>query len=206
MVNLFLLVPFISLFVLPTAWLEGFLLPKTAWTGWAVILTFTNAVLLYFPWAIAIAATRHLMMGPLTILGFFMIAVGLFLLATALPLIIRVPGQIRSLPERLVVEGPYRRIRHPIYLSHFLLIGGSALAFGALKVFLETPILLGVAATGAKYEESKRLVPIFGKIFEQYKAKTCFLLPAWGWVAVGLVYSLVALCVAPSLRNCNSLF
>ena len=101
-----------------------------------------------------------------------MIAVGLFLLATALSLIIRVPGQMRSLPERLVVEGPYRWIRHPIYLSHFFLIGGSALAFGALKVFLETPVLLGMAAIGAKYEESRRLLPLFGKTFEQYKAKT----------------------------------
>ena len=124
-----------------------------------------------------------------------MIAVGLFLLGTALSLIIRVPGQMRSLPERLVVEGPYRWIRHPIYLSHFFLIGGSALAFGALKVFLETPILLSMAATGGKYEESKRLLPLFGKIFEQYKAKTCFLLPTWGWAVVGFIYSLVTLCV-----------
>ena len=195
MVNLFLLVPLISVLVLPTAWLEGYLLPKAAWSGWVVILAFDNALLLYLPWAIAITATRHLIIGPLTVLGFFMIAVGLFLLGTALSLIIRVPGQMRSLPERLVVEGPYRWIRHPIYLSHFLLIGGSALAFGTLKVFLETPILLGMAATGAKYEESRRLLPLFGKIFQEYKAKTCFLLPTWGWAVVGFIYSLVALCV-----------
>jgi len=133
--------------------------------------------------------------GPVAFLGFIMVAVGLFLLATALPLILRIPGQMRSLPERLVVEGPYRWIRHPIYLSHFLLIGGSALAFGALKVFLEAPVLLGIAAIGAKYEESRRLLPLFGKTFEQYKAKTHFLLPTWGWVALGFIYSLVALCV-----------
>ena len=187
--------PFISVLVVPTAWLEGCLLPKAAWSGWAGILTFGNALLLYLPWAIAITATRHVVLGPLTILGFFMIAVGLFLMATALPLIIRVPGQMRSFPEKLVIEGPYRWIRHPIYLSHFFLIGGSALAFGALKVFLETPILLGVAATGATYEESRRLVPLFGKIFEQYKVKTCFLLPTWGWTVIGSIYSLVALCV-----------
>jgi len=181
--------------VLPTAWFEGYLLSKAAWPGWAGILTFNNALLLYLPWGIAIGATRHLIISPLTVLGFFMIAGGLFLLATALSPIIRVPGQRRSWPERLVVEGPYRWIRHPIYLSHFFLIGGSALAFGALKVFLETPILLGMAATGAKYEESKRLLPLFGKIFEQYKAKTCFLLPTWGWAVVGSIYGLVALCV-----------
>jgi protein-S-isoprenylcysteine O-methyltransferase Ste14 len=189
-----LLIPFISVFVLPTAWLEGRFLPK-AGVGWAVILVLINALLLYLPWVIAITATKHLMIGPLAALGFFMVAVGLFLLATALFLIMPVPGQMRSLPERLVVEGPYRWIRHPIYLSHFLLIGGAALGFGSLKVFLETPVVLGIAAIGSKYEESRRLLPLFGKTFEEYKAKTHFLLPTWGWVVLGFIYSSVVLCV-----------
>ena len=187
--------PFISVLVLPIASLEGRILPKTTSAAWPAILTFFNAILLYFPWGIAIISGRHMKIGPLAVLGFFMIAVGLFLLATALPLILRVPGQMRSIPERLVVEGPYRWIRHPIYLSHFLLIGGSALASGAFKVFLETPVLLGIAAIAAKYEESRRLLPLFEKTFEQYKGKSNFLLPTWGWVVLGLIYSLVALCV-----------
>jgi protein-S-isoprenylcysteine O-methyltransferase Ste14 len=191
LVNRFLLVPFISFFVLPIAWLDGFLLPKAAWTGWAAILTLVNALVLYIPWAIAIIATRYLMIDPVAVLGFFMVGVGFFLLATALLPIIRVPGQIRSLPERLVVEGPYQWVRHPIYLSHFLLIGGAALVCGALKVFLETPILLGMAAIGGKYEESRRLLPLFGRTFEQYRAKTHFLLPVWGWVVLGFTYSLI---------------
>ncbi len=184
--------PFICLLVIPIAWMEGRLLPKATWTGWAAILTLVNALILYIPWAIAIIPTRHLMIGPVTILGFLMIAVGLLLLATALLPILRVPGQIRSLPERLVVEGPYQWVRHPIYLSHFLLIGGAALACGALRAFLETPIVLGMAAIGGKYEESKRLLPLFGRTFEEYKARTRFLLPAWGWITLGLIYSLMA--------------
>ncbi len=187
-----LLIPFISLVVLPTAWLEAGFLRKTPWIGWAAILTVVNALVLYVPWAIAIIPTRHLMIGPVTVLGFFMIAVGFSLLATAVIPILRVPGQVRSLPERLVVEGPYRWVRHPIYLSHFLLIGGAALACGALRVFLETPIVIGMAAVGGKYEESKRLLPLFGRTFEQYKERTHFLLPMWGWVTLGLAYSLIA--------------
>jgi protein-S-isoprenylcysteine O-methyltransferase Ste14 len=195
MINLFLLVPFVSVLVLPTAWLEGRLLPKATRAPLAAILTIFNALLLYFPWGMAITTTQHLIIGPLVALGFFMDAVGLFLLVTALPLIIRIPGQMRTLPERLAVEGPYRWVRHPIYLSHFLLIGGAALGFGALKVFLETPVLLGMVAIGGKYEESRRLLPIFGKTFEQYKAKTHFLLPTWGWVVLGFIYGLVVLWV-----------
>lgn len=192
MANRFLLVPFVSFLVLPIAWLEGLLLPEASWTGWAAILTLVNAVVIYIPWAIAIIATRHLTIDPVAVLGFFMVAFGFFLLATALFPIIRVPGQMRTLPERLVVEGPYQYVRHPIYLSHFLLIGGAALACGALKVFLETPIVLGMAAIGGKYEESTRLLPFFGRAFEQYRAKTHFLLPAWGWVLLGFIYSLMA--------------
>ena len=192
MENRFLLLPFISFLVLPVAWLEGDLLQKASWTGCAAILTLVNALLLYTPWAVAIIATRHLMIGPVALLGFFMVAVGLFLLATALFPIIRVPGQMRSLPERLVVEGPYQWVRHPIYLSHFFLISGSALACGALKVYLETPIVLGIAAIGGKYEESRRLLPLFATTFEQYRSKTHFLLPAWGWVALGFIYGLIA--------------
>ena len=192
--NSFLLVPLISVLVLPTASLEGRFLPRATSAAWPAILTLVNAVLLYFPWGIAIIATRYVRIGPLAVLGFFMVAVGLFLLTTALLLILRVPGQMRSLLEALVVEGPYRWVRHPIYLSHFLLIGGSALAFGAVKVFLEAPVLLGIAAIGGKYEESRRLLPLFGETFEQYKTKTHFLLPTWGWVVFGLIYSLVALC------------
>jgi protein-S-isoprenylcysteine O-methyltransferase Ste14 len=168
------------------------LLPEASWSGWAAILTLVNALVIYIPWAIPIITTRHLTIGPVAVLGFFMVAVGLSLLATALFPIIRVPGQMRTLPERLVVEGPYQYVRHPIYLSHFLLIGGAALACGALKVFLETPIVLGMAAIGGKYEESRRLLPLFGRTFEQYRAKTHFLLPPWGWVALGFIYSLMA--------------
>ena len=192
MISRFLLVPFISFFVLPIAWLEGLVLPKAVWTGLAAILTLVNALVLYIPWAIAVVATRHLMIDPVAVLGFSMVAVGFFLLVTALFPIVRVPGQMRSLPKRLVVEGPYRYIRHPIYLSHFLLIGGAALACGALQVFLETPIVLGMGAIGGKYEESRRLLPLFGRTFEQYRAKTYFLLPVWGWVALGLIYILIA--------------
>ena len=83
-----MLVPFISLFVLPIAWFEGLVLPKATWTGWAVILTLVNALVLYTPWAIAVVATRHLMINPVAVLGFFMLGevvgqvqvVGMFLL------------------------------------------------------------------------------------------------------------------------------
>ena len=193
MVNRFLLVPFISLFALLIASLGGRFLPKAAWTGRATLLSLINALLLYIPWTIAIIATRHIMIGPVAVLGFFMIAIGLFLLAMALFPITRVPGQMRTLPERLVVEGPYRWVRHPMYLSYYLLTAGTALAFGALKVFLETPIVLGMVVIGGRYEESRRLLPLFGRAFEKYKDKTHFLLPAWGWVALGFIYSWVAL-------------
>ena len=79
------------------------------------------------------------------------------------------------------------------HVFELLLVDGwHSFSCGALKVFLETPIVLGVVAIGGKYEESRRLLPLFGRTFEQYKDKTHFLLPPWGWVALGFIYSLIA--------------
>lgn len=69
-----LLVPFISILVLPIAWLEGRLLPTAPWVA---ILILVNAPLLYLPWVIAIAGTQHSMIGLLVVLGFIMVGVGL---------------------------------------------------------------------------------------------------------------------------------
>ena len=110
LLNRFLLVPFISIFVLPIPWFEGRLLPKSGRISLAGALTLFNALVLYVPWAIAIIATRHLRINPVAVVGFFMIAVGFIVLATSLFPILRVPGQTRSLPESLVVEGPYRYV------------------------------------------------------------------------------------------------
>jgi protein-S-isoprenylcysteine O-methyltransferase Ste14 len=195
MTSFLLFAPLFSILVLPTVWFEVRLLPKMAWVGWVVLIPLVNVLILYSPWIVAIIAMRHLVIGPLTILGFLMVAAGLLLLATSFYLILRVPGQMRISPQRLVVEGPYQWVRHPMYLSYFVLIGGTALACGALKVFLETPVLLGIVTIGGKYEESRILLPRFGKTFEQYKAKACFFLPNWGWALLGFIYSAVALYV-----------
>ena len=51
-------------------------------------------------------------------------------------------------PERYVAEGPYRLVRHPIYVGAVLVAAGLALALGsAAGLWIVTPVLAAAAAT-----------------------------------------------------------
>jgi len=183
------LLPVISLLVLPIGWIEYSILQKT-WLG--VFLGFINIIILYGPWVVSLYLSfNHFSFNIFTFIGFFMILTALILWVRAIPFLIKVPGQIHTLPENLAVDGAYRWIRHPLYLGHILIISGTLLLFGTLKLFLETPILLIIAIIASRYEEKARLLPKFGDKFLQYKVHTPFILPLWGWLLLGIVYTIV---------------
>ena len=181
-----LILPLFSFLVLPIGWLEYRMLPKSRLAG---ILAFVNLIVLYCPWIIAIWHS-HICYTCIIfrLLGLCMIATALALWKTAAPLILRVPGQLRAMPEKIVTEGPFRHTRHPLYVGHVLFISGGLLIFGALKIFMETPLVWGIAAIAALYEENTRLKPHFGETFQKYKSKTPFLLPLWGWILLAFIY------------------
>jgi protein-S-isoprenylcysteine O-methyltransferase Ste14 len=80
----------------------------------------------------------------------------------------------------LVVEGPYRRVRHPMYGAFLLLmlalvlltangvIGALGLGAMAALLVLRTPL------------EEAQLAERFGADYEAYRARTGALLPRWG--------------------------
>lgn len=78
-------------------------------------------------------------------------------------------------PRRLVVVGPYRFVRNPIYVAAFLVIGGEA------TLLLSLPLVLYLAALGVAvhvyvlaYEEP-RLYKRFGEPYEAYRRSV----PRW---------------------------
>lgn len=79
----------------------------------------------------------------------------------------------------VVTGGPYRYVRHPIYLGYFLDQGGLVLASGSLAM-----VLLGVGFVmfqvhRAKLEETK-----LGEAkleYRRYAQRTGFILPRWRW-------------------------
>lgn len=77
----------------------------------------------------------------------------------------------------LVTTGPYRFVRHPIYLGLALLAMGQALAFGSWPAFLI--VLFGVVPTFAwrGLAEDKLLSRTFGEPHEVYRQRTRMIIP-----------------------------
>jgi protein-S-isoprenylcysteine O-methyltransferase Ste14 len=77
----------------------------------------------------------------------------------------------------LVTTGPYRLVRHPIYLGLAMLAAGEALAFGSSSAF--TIVLCGIIPTlvwRARSEE-KLLSGTFGERYTIYQRRTRMMIP-----------------------------
>ena len=72
----------------------------------------------------------------------------------------------------LVTTGPYRLVRHPIYLGLALLALGEAIAFGSWPAF--AIVLFGIVPTFAwrALAEDKLLQSTFGQSYEAYRQRT----------------------------------
>lgn len=77
----------------------------------------------------------------------------------------------------LVTTGPYRLVRHPIYLGLVLLATGEAIAFGSWPAFLV--VLSGIVPTFGwrAHAEEKLLSRIFGEEYEVYRQRTKMIIP-----------------------------
>jgi protein-S-isoprenylcysteine O-methyltransferase Ste14 len=77
----------------------------------------------------------------------------------------------------LVTTGPYRLVRHPIYLGLVLLTLGQALAFSSWRACLI--VLLGVVPTFAwrARAEEALLRRTFGERYALYKRQTKMMIP-----------------------------
>ena len=77
----------------------------------------------------------------------------------------------------LVTTGPYRRVRHPIYLGLALLAMGEALAFGSWSALMI--VLSGIVPTFAwrARAEEKLLSGTFGERYAVYRQGTKMIIP-----------------------------
>ena len=77
----------------------------------------------------------------------------------------------------LVTTGPYRLVRHPIYLGLALLAMGEALAFGSWPAFMI--VLSGIVPTFAwrARAEEKLLSRTFGERYAVYRQRTKMIIP-----------------------------
>jgi protein-S-isoprenylcysteine O-methyltransferase Ste14 len=71
----------------------------------------------------------------------------------------------------VVVEGPYRFTRNPLYLASALIYAGIAVRLNALWAALLLPLVLGVVQRGVIEREERFLERKFGEEYTRYKAQ-----------------------------------
>ena len=78
--------------------------------------------------------------------------------------------------HELIVRGPYRFVRHPIYSGFLLMVLGTALAQGRAQAFAAVIILIGCHVWKLRAEEVL-LARHFPHFYPDYKARTKALIP-----------------------------
>ena len=71
-------------------------------------------------------------------------------------------------PKYLVVRGPYRYVRNPMYVSVAMILTGEAILFMSLAVLIEAIILISVVHLFVTYYEEPALRRRFGESYTRY--------------------------------------
>ncbi len=81
--------------------------------------------------------------------------------------------------HELVTSGPYRIVRHPMYLSIILMLIGTIVYYGSLLILVA---LVGFTIMFVRriHKEDAYMQQLFGKRFERYAQSTRALIP-WVW-------------------------
>ena len=74
-------------------------------------------------------------------------------------------------PSSLVINGPFRFSRNPMYVAMILILIGGALAWGSVTPFLMPPIMAWLLATRFIPVEEAALSKVFGADYGEYKGR-----------------------------------
>ena len=125
-----------------------------------------------------IVAGEGLASWPLILIGGAMLALGLALIVQTVALFATV-GKGTLAPwdptARLVVRGPYRRVRNPMISGVLCVLLGEALLFGSAAVLAWFALVLAVNAIYFPLVEEPGLRRRFGADYEAYRAAV----PRW---------------------------
>lgn len=76
--------------------------------------------------------------------------------------------------KELITNGIYSIIRHPIYLSWFLIFIGFSFIFDSILTMIFLPLFIVLLEIHVILKEKFILLPSFGKFYLEYKKKTPF--------------------------------
>ncbi len=120
------------------------------------------------------------MPAAVELLGIGVIVAGLIWLIRAQTVLGRnwVPGVGLHKKHQLVTDGPYRRVRHPIYSALGLSVIGLAIASGDLMMLFGGACLFAALAVRIPHEEAL-MAKKFKKKWDRYAAATPAVIPRW---------------------------
>ena len=78
---------------------------------------------------------------------------------------------IRSTPEYLLVRGPYRYTRNPMYVAALAIWSGWVLFYGSIAMMLGLAVLWAVIALVVIPYEERKLAAELGESYLQYKSR-----------------------------------
>lgn len=116
----------------------------------------------------------HLRLAPvIRVAGLALVAVGLFGIGFPALAALRRAGTSPN-PRRpttaLVVTGPYRFTRHPLYLSMAVVYAGAALAANVVWVLVLLPFAMATVQRGSMMREERYMEEKFGDEYRAYAA------------------------------------
>ena len=85
-------------------------------------------------------------------------------------------GDVAPVTEELITHGPYRWVRHPLYLCMMVVLAGIGIAFRSLWGIISVFFFLPAAVYRANLEESA-LSEKYGSAWVEYANQTMFLIP-----------------------------
>jgi protein-S-isoprenylcysteine O-methyltransferase Ste14 len=155
-----------------------------AWRVAAAILGLPFAVTVVVPAIILAGAGTSdrgldgLSRAAMIVAGVALIAVGLGLVVVTVRLFASIGrGTLAPWdpPDRLVVAGPYRYLRHPMITGVALVLAGEALAVGEIGIAIELGLFVGINAVYLPLVEEPALVRRFGADYQHYMEQV----PRW---------------------------
>jgi len=117
-------------------------------------------------------------MAPVRLLGAVLLAAGLVVVIQAFVRFVveglGTPAPVAA-PDRLVVGGPYRHVRNPMYVAMLAVVVGQALILGWPGLLMYAAALWLIVAWFVRFYEEPTLAPAFGARYEASRRAV----PAW---------------------------
>jgi protein-S-isoprenylcysteine O-methyltransferase Ste14 len=116
--------------------------------------------------------------GFVKLAGFLILFLGMLLFAFAAACLGKgFFGNVQPVCDNLVTSGPYRLVRHPVYLGMILSVFGLAVGMRSIWGLLITLLLFAPIGVYRARLEERWMAQKFGTAWEEYVRRTYFMFP-----------------------------